>query len=514
MIRKSNYTEYIDRYLSQDLTGDELREFNAELAINPELEEDIQLHLDIESAVQENEIIALRSNLQHIMAQEKPAETEEPVPVLAEHKSFNFELSDNMSSFKEFIEPVNISDVFSFSQSLPILHMAQHKYAEKENIHQFYKEQQNQDSNSEEDFSLTPQDEAIFADLEIALGEKDILDLRANLKQIATSISAHERTTQEIEQFIDQEMDQTRMAEFAEELALNQGLARDVDLYMEVDKALAETDIMDLRASLQSIQQTESSTSRKIEEIDQYLNFELSEENLASFETELINNPDLVAELDLHKEIDSAVRETDIMGLREKLDQISKEIVKEKSKERSFAARFPKSRIAIATIAASLILIISITSLISRHKAANNNELYTQYYEIYQATGIFRSGDALLDSKISMALHKFNEEKYAESLDLFDHVLTVNNMNPIGNFYSGMACQQTGNYEQAIFSYQQVIKEKNNLFVEQAQWYMGLCYLQTDNKKKAYKQFQRIAESNSYYSTKASAILRKMTDLE
>lgn len=119
-----------------------------------------------------------------------------------------------------------------------------------------------------------------------------------------------------------------------------------------------------------------------------------------------------------------------------------------------------------------------------------------------------------LDSKISLALHKYNAAQYDQAVELFEQVLQTDNTNPVGNFYQGMAYQELGKYDHAITSYNQVIKAKNNLFIEQAEWYSALCYLQNDNRRKAYKQFQRIAENNSYYSEKASAILRKLADIE
>ena len=241
---------------------------------------------------------------------------------------------------------------------------------------------------------------------------------------------------------------------------------------------------------------------------------ELSEEKMNAFEAEILNNPDLLAELELHRDIEQAVQESDIIGLREKLEHISQDIIKEKQKERSFRTRIPRSRIAIAAVAASLVMIFSITSLVNSNKAASNDQLYSQYFEQYEAAGIFRSGDAIIDNKISLALHQYNEENYQEALTLFDEVLTLDQNNPVGNFYAGMTYQRTRQYSQAISSFEAVIKAKNNLFVEQAQWYAGLCYLQTDNKKKAYKQFQKIAESNGYYSEKASAILRRMNYIE
>ncbi|WP_299584733.1 hypothetical protein, partial [uncultured Sunxiuqinia sp.] len=136
-----------------------------------------------------------------------------------------------------------------------------------------------------------------------ALQEKDIQDLRANLKQIAANIPAHQRTPQEIEQYNNNELDEMQLIDFEQELLLCSDLEKDIELYKEIDQAAAETDIMNLRASLQSIQQTEASTTQKMEEIDQYINLELTDEKLAAFEAELAENPDLEAEIRLINDI-------------------------------------------------------------------------------------------------------------------------------------------------------------------------------------------------------------------
>lgn len=509
MIRKSNISQYIDRFLSQELTGDELKEFNAERAINPDIQEELELQQEIEEAIQETDVMELRNNLQAIMNQESQKQE-----TLAEDKQYSFELSEDVSSFKEFKSPVSISDIISFGQSLPKLHLAQHKVAEKENIHQFYKEQFDQSNSADDEFALTPEDEALFNEVQQAIAENDVADLRANLQQIAANMPAHEFSTTEIDQYINQELDSGRLKELEEELAINDGLKQDIEFSLELDQAVGEVDIMDLRASLQNIRETESSTSRKMAEIDQFINQELSEAEQDSFETELSNNPDLAAELELHREIEASLQEQDIMNLREKLGRISKDIIQQKRKERSFIARIPNSRIAVATIAASLILLISISSLLSRHKAVNEQELYSEYFRPYEATGIFRSNDSNLDNKLSLALHEYNEDNYTKAVSLFQDVLKYDKDNPVGNFYQAMALQELGQYDQAIASYSQVIKAKNNLFIEQAEWYTALCLLQNDNRKKAGKQFQRIADNKGYYSDKASAILRKLVDLE
>ena len=511
MIHK-NKIEIIDQYLNGELTGHALSEFNAELSFNSDLREEVKLHKEIQEATQEADITNLRHKLQDIINQEQHTENE--VLINFEEQGFSFELSEELSSLKEFNQPVNINDLICFNHSLPKIHLAQHSIASRENTHQFYKEQQTQDSIYGEEFSLTPMEEAIFKNVQAALEEKDIQDLRANLQQVAANIPAHQRTSQEIEQYNNNELSEALRTDFEQELKLSKDLANDLSLYKNIDLAAAEEDIMELRANLQSIQQTEVSTSIKIEEIDQYLNDELLGQNLSSFETELSNNPDLVDELNLYNEIDKAVQETGIMNLRTKLNNITREITQEEKQKRSFAAKISSSRIAITAIAASLILILSITGLISRNNVASNSQLYDQFYQPYETTGTFRSGDAIIDSKLTQALHKFNAQEYESAIDLFNEVLDIDKNNPVSNFYSGIAYQETGQINQALDAYQNVIKERDNLFTEQAQWYIGLCYLQTENRKKAYKQFKKIANSESFYQEEASAILKKIKDLE
>ncbi|WP_299576036.1 tetratricopeptide repeat protein, partial [uncultured Sunxiuqinia sp.] len=485
MIRNNKF-EQIEKYLSGELTGDALSEFNAELAYNTELAEEVRIQEEIQQAVQETDIMNLRENLKNIINQEQKADKQ--ARSNPEEQAFSFELSEELSSFKEFSQPVNLNDFMHLSQSLPKIHLAQHNIAAKENIHHFYKEQQEQHSAPDQEFTLSPADEAIFEDVQAALQEKDIQDLRANLKQIAANIPAHQRTPQEIEQYNNNELDEMQLIDFEQELLLCSDLEKDIELYKEIDQATAETDIMDLRASLQSIQQTEVSTTQKMEEIDQYINLELTDEKLAAFEAELAENPDLEAEIRLINDIDAAIQENEIMDLRAKLGTISKEINRQEKQKRSFAARFSTSRIAVATVAASLILIFSIAGLVSKNSPSSNAELYSQFYSPYETSGIFRSGDALIDTKLTKALHQFNESKYQEAINLFSEVLEIDPNNPVSNFYSGMAYQETKRTDQALTSYHSVIKDRDNLFIEQAQWYIGLCYLQNENRKKAYRQ--------------------------
>lgn len=114
------------------------------------------------------------------------------------------------------------------------------------------------------------------------------------------------------------------------------------------------------------------------------------------------------------------------------------------------------------------------------------------------------------DQTLTLALQKFNKKDYESALNLLQEVISRDPNNTVGHFYSGVSFQELRKYKNAIEEYEVVVIDKDNLFIEQAEWYIGLCYIQTNENKKAIKQFNKIANNQGFYQQKAVAILRKM----
>ena len=504
MLRKSEYFEQTDKYLNSELTLPELKEFEIQLEIDSDLNEEVNLHLDVEQAMGEQDIISLRNTLNQIVQNQTESASNENISVF---DSFSFGLTEESSSQKSNNAQFNPNDIFNFGHSFPKIHLYQHKIAGKENIHQFYKEQFETNSVSNEESGFSPFEEELFADIQNALEENDIFDLRANLMQVAQSIPAHQYSVEDIEDYIYNQMDSELKAQFEQELTINSDLASEVRLNEEIDLAGAESDIMNLRASLNKIQRSEFQPSASIEELESYINNELSSEELASFEAELTSNQKLMDEIELIKNIDLALSETDVMQLRNNLQNIAGEIATNKQTERSFAGKFKAKRIVLSTVAASLILLLGITGIMSRQ---SQDDIYQKFYTKYEATGIVRSANLTANKTLSEALQKFEDQDYNAALNLFTEVIARDQNNMVGHFYTGVSLQETGKYQNAIKEYETVIIDKDNLFTEQAEWYIGLCYLQTNENKKAYQQFKKIAKNEGFYQQKAKSILNKI----
>lgn len=504
MSQISKYFETIDKYLNSELSETELSELENNMTINSELIEEYNLQLDVQNAIQESDIINLREKLNKI-TKNQAIPCDRPNPLTS--NTFNFGLADELTSPSNLEEPISMDDVLGFTDTFPKVHLYQHLMAAKENIYHFYKEQFEGHSPKKDQESLTDLDDALFEDIKDALKENDVLDLRANLKQIASRGSHSAHSLKDIHNYVDETMDWEQIAQFEEKLKTDKNLANDVLLFKEIDFAMAETDIMDLRASMQQIQRSSTKFKSGLEEIDGYLYDELSESQLALFEAELANNKNLYSEVDLVKNIDMAIQEKDIMELRNSLNNIVNENKKEKKTEQSLAGRFQSKRIAHSVVAASLILAMGITALI---RYTSEEPIYQKYYTTYETAGISRSSNSTPDQAFALALQKYNSQDYQTALNLLQEVISRDQDNIASHFYSATSLQELGKYKNAIEEYQVVIVDKDNLFIEQAEWYIGLCYLQIKEDEKAFKQFKKILKNKGFYHQKAEAILRKI----
>lgn len=504
MIRKSEYFELTDSYLDNELSQSEVRDFEIHLEIDSELADELALHLDVKQAITENDVISLRENMNKIVHNQSQNE------LAGIFNSFSFGLSEEFSSYKNLGNQPS-TDLKNIAHSFPKIHLYQHQVASKETIHQFYKEQLNSDSLADDE-SLSPYEEDLFIEVQNALEENDILDLRANLSQIAQGMPAHQYSVEEIDSYVYNQMEADIRTLFENELMTNPALAQDLQLIKDLELACGETDIINLRASLNEIQKAEFHSTSRIEEIEGYIYNELSEDEMASFEAELSSNQGLSQEIELIRNIDLALKENEVMQLRSNLQNIAAKITAEKQTEQSFFNRFKARKVIVSSIAASLILLLGITGLLTRQ--TSQDKVYQKFYAAYQPSGISRSARLSANQTLAAAMQKFEDKEYNTALDLLNQVTYANQNNTVAHFYTGATLQETGRYQDAINEYQIVIDDKDNLFTEQAQWYIGLCYLQNNENKKAFKQFKNIADNQGFYQIKAQAILHKMKQTE
>jgi tetratricopeptide (TPR) repeat protein len=245
--------------------------------------------------------------------------------------------------------------------------------------------------------------------------------------------------------------------------------------------------------------------------LENKLSGELSVDELEAFDMDLENDPDLMAEFELHQEIDEAIQESEVIELRKKLDLIH-DLTQNKKQPGLLRTilRHKLSRIA----AASFVVLLVITSLSLNLLLPDNNMSNESLFKIYYQpdAALLIRGDNGQDETIFEAFQLYENKEYNTALELFSQVLNNDQQNIPVQFYSGISNIELGQYRDALLPFSFVMQHKQNLYVERAEWFAALCHLKLNEKKSAVDLFKQISLSNSSYKDKAREILKSIQD--
>lgn len=239
--------------------------------------------------------------------------------------------------------------------------------------------------------------------------------------------------------------------------------------------------------------------------VEQFLSGEMGHADRENFENEVRSNQDLAGELKFSKSIDAILRSEDIIDFRKKL--IASRLDGKKVQHDVPVIRMHVKKFWYA--AASLILLAAIGSTlyfsVPRGNATDN--LFNEFYSADNLVNVTRAGDA----NIVEAVIKFQEKDYTVASSLFNNILKSDNGNIACWFYYGISSIETDNYVQAEKAFNHIISDDQNLYVEHAEWYLGLAYLKNNQINKAKTQFEKIASNpDNYHRKDAANLLQKL----
>jgi hypothetical protein len=245
--------------------------------------------------------------------------------------------------------------------------------------------------------------------------------------------------------------------------------------------------------------------------IDEKLSGELVGEELEAFEQDLRDDPDLMAEFELHQEIDEAIQESEVIELRKKLELVH-DLTQNKKQPGLLRTilRHKLSRIA----AASFVVLLIITSLslyfLRPDGNMSNDSLFKIYYQP-DAALLIRGTDSQ-NATLIQAFQLYENKEYNTALELFSQVLQNDGDNIPVQFYSGISNIELGQYRDALLPFNFIMEHRQNLYIERAEWYAALCYLKLNEIDYAVDLFRQISHSNSFYKDKAHEILKSIQD--
>lgn len=242
---------------------------------------------------------------------------------------------------------------------------------------------------------------------------------------------------------------------------------------------------------------------------DRYLDGELKGQEQQWYEDQLLSNPDLAGELELHREVNQAIQETDVIRFRNQLDEIHASI--EPEFQQSIARKVIHNK--YARIAAASVVILVAIGMFSYNmltKPVDNVELFQRYYEAPVLSLTVRS-DAAMDNLFHDAVIHFNNGQFADALTLFEQVVAMDRSNMKAQLATGISQIEVNRTKEAERSFETVIHHKDNLYVDQAEWFLALCYLKTNDLDQAVVQFEKVATNDrSDKQEKARRIVKKL----
>lgn len=237
--------------------------------------------------------------------------------------------------------------------------------------------------------------------------------------------------------------------------------------------------------------------------IERYNAGEMNETEKIWFEKELQGNKLLREEVALRRKTDAVLQDLDTIRLRSKLMEIEKSRAEKQKVVKPWG-----NSLKYAAVLTAFILVGSLFLL--NNRKLSSDELLEKYYEPYEAPAPLRSKKTFVNQDYITAVEYFNVHDYRKAALYFSKVVENDPRYMESTLLYGVSNFEEKNYPEAEHSFAKVIDDDNNLFIEDAQWYLALCYLKTGEQEKASRQFTSIKNSESIYSKKAKKILRNI----
>ncbi len=238
--------------------------------------------------------------------------------------------------------------------------------------------------------------------------------------------------------------------------------------------------------------------------IERFLEGEMYEAEEEWFQNELGRNEKLRHEITLRQLTNTTLKDHDVLQLRNKLTAIASKKAEPKPSKNG---RRHKD-LTRAAVFAGLVLFGTLAFL--NNRTMSTDEIFDHYYKFYDITTPLRSVNDAGNTDYLTAIEYFNVKDYYNAAHYFSKVLSSDPRFIESVLMTGVSKFEEEKYSEAKSSFTKVMDNRDNLFFEDAQWYLSLCYLKTSEKDKAVNTLKAVKESGSVYSRNAGKILKKI----
>lgn len=229
--------------------------------------------------------------------------------------------------------------------------------------------------------------------------------------------------------------------------------------------------------------------------IEQYLRSELADEALHDFEQRLKSDVQLAKELALAKEMDQFVKNR--TKTNETISMMKEMGKKYQPKPEAVVVPFYKKRkVIIATLmgTAAIFLLFFFSNIF-------NNDPYQEFFQ-HQPIAAELSGDEI---NMSQAIKDYNNENYKSALPVLENNEKINgSKNSQYELAQGICYLELGQFQKANSTFTHLL-ETQQIYKNQATWYLALTALKQNDFQKSRELLTQI-ESESAYFKKAEQL--------
>jgi hypothetical protein len=255
--------------------------------------------------------------------------------------------------------------------------------------------------------------------------------------------------------------------------------------------------------------------------IEDYLCGGLSNEDQIAFKKELSNNPNLVEEVNINKNL-FALHNTDsweeITALNKDGENYKNYLLSNDAQNIKNAINNAQRKYKHQTIspiklykwygaAASVVLFIAFSYIFTSNQNSPEN-LYADFSNLSDLPSLTQRSDS--DKLLSDAEELFLNKEYlgaVRSLELYNEKYSLSNSNTL--LYKGMCYLELNNYSKAEVLFNS-LKNSNSLDNNKAYWYLALTSLKQNKPNDAKKALQIIVENSYYNHKKAKEVIAKL----
>ncbi|MFH2142120.1 MAG: tetratricopeptide repeat protein [Bacteroidota bacterium] len=239
------------------------------------------------------------------------------------------------------------------------------------------------------------------------------------------------------------------------------------------------------------------------EYIQNYLDGEMSREDISEFQLKLNQDDTFLKNYKFHRKINDLLNNSKVLEFNNVLNEIEEKFNHRPS---GFSSVILKNWYKIAAVI--FVLLIASIVLMNYNVKKDNNEIFNTYYKCTSSPNLTRSAEKA-ENDLQSGLLAYDSKRYKESTEILNKVLINKPEDATAKFYLGMTYIETGKYEKAVESLSVLANKDDNFYTDQACWYLALCYIKTDQNQLAVKYLKKLTrEKTGYYKTRAEDILR------